>query len=743
MDDILGAEAAMQDLNQYGRGTPTSLDKGKGIAHASPLEADAAPSTDLGGIAGTAAARESRQERRSASQQPQPLEDDEATRQRQIERVLKRAQAAKLARNFRNRIQLAAFKNQRGWQDVKLDMIEPHLEQEAQQRVQHSVPFGKGASPLFAGNEAQMGASPSTMPHRLQQQQQQPRMGDSRQPAYPQQVQPPGYAPASRAPMHNAYPAHLGGGGGMEALLEGGSHGYGFGGRASLGADDFASAASAMSAAPPPAPPHKRARLDHAANSSYNVNSVYAPQPVTQHAGSPYATAEVYAPPHASGSRYGHLYSSAPARYEHGWDSRMPHQMQQQAHQPDGHELYALPQPVQAHHQLYQQAPLPLQQHQPTHRTANPSPRTRAASRRISPQKQPLSSSDPTFSSFVDAANALTGMARAPSDPALDGVNGSQGGGIGSDEGGTRGGSGSGQASLEMSASGSGHSPPSHPPRPSTPERQVVKLPGAPNANGGAGNNSGGGGDGGATAEGAAELMLFLAASPSPVQARKTAPAPTLGDGSMPKGRRLFSGAGDGDSSFGGELDAFGTPDAAENGGGGGSLGGGGSTSASRGATSTPAPFATASPLADPSKAFATSSSTGASTGASAAAAAASSPALSQPFESSSMGSGLPATPGRTRRQRQTSFGGAWESFVNASPSPKRPAAAGAATRRGRASAGGLGGAATGPGGSSAATARVGGGYEADERGDAGLVVKGPTGGIGGGPGNGQAQVTW
>lgn len=96
MDDILGAEAAMQDLNQYGRGTPTSLDKGKGIAHASLLEADAAPSTDLGGIAGTAAARESRQERRSASQQPQPVEDDEATRQRQIERVLKRAQAAKV-----------------------------------------------------------------------------------------------------------------------------------------------------------------------------------------------------------------------------------------------------------------------------------------------------------------------------------------------------------------------------------------------------------------------------------------------------------------------------------------------------------------------------------------------------------------------------------------------------------------------------------------------------------------------
>lgn len=256
-------------------------------------------------------------------------------------------------------------------------------------------------------------------------------------------------------------------------------------------------------------------------------------------------------------------------------------------------------------------------------------------------------------------------------------------------------------------------------PRPSTPERQVVKLPGAPNGGGG----SGGGGDG-ATAEGAAELMLFLAASPSPVQNRKAPPPPTLGDGMPTKGRRLFSGmdtgageGGDASTSFGGELDPF-----------GGGVGGNSSRSHDVGSSNNnnntdntngrsvpaPAPFATASPSADPSKHFATAASASSSL---------SHPQQQQqaqdPSQTAFMPS-APATPGQ--RQRQPSLGGAWESFINASPSPKR----GAATRRSR-GGGGI----------------HGSNEHADAIGAADGSSGGGGGGIGGGPGNGQATVTW
>lgn len=477
-------------------------------------------------------------------------------------------------------------------------------------------------------------------------------------------------------------------GGGMEAVLAGNLARYD---------DDYASA-SAISMRQQHPPPPKRARVEHPVNSSYNVHSVYAapPVPPSTHATSPYATTQVYAPTLASGSRYTQNIPPAPsarpgAQYEHGWDSRAVYATS------NGHAS-ARPSRAASHaaNELYS---LPMPAHHRGNNHNDSSPRTRSASRRSPPKKQPLSSTDPTFSSFVDAANALTGMARAPSDPAMSGA-GSQGGN--SDEGaGPR-----PRSSMEMSAShsGSGMLPPPQlsrhssssssgigqaPVRPSTPEQQVVKLPGAPNG----GNNSAGDG---ATAEGAAELMLFLAASPSPVQARRTVPVPTLGDG-MPKGRRLFSGTGDsGDTSFGGELDSFASTASAN-------VSAPPSAKSSASSSVRP-PFATASPSADPSKhRF--------------GGAQAMTPSHSQqqtqvpPVPASNVVSTTPATPGR--RQRQPSLAGAWESFINASPSPKRQ-------RKSR--------------GSGAA-----GGYPS-ENGELGLSSEG---GIGGGPGNGQAQVTW
>ncbi|GAA5985249.1 hypothetical protein JCM10908_002585 [Rhodotorula pacifica] len=664
-------------------------------------------------------------------------DDDEQQRKRQIERVLKRAQAAKLARNFRNRVQLAAFKNQRGWQDVKLDVIEPHLEQEAQQRKQHM------ANVITPEQQAALVAQQQTSERLAHVSASQERLGGGPSHHHSQQQQDeyqlPMYASSGRA-SSNTYQPQLGGGG-MDAIL---------GGR------EFSGVSAALQHQheiyhsqqhyahplhPSAGPPTKRPRLA----ATYSAQDVYAPQPLPQttHSDSPYATTEVYQPPLAGGSRYGRLYADAPAAssssssaaaaaaFEHVWDSRTSpdgnRSLRQRGPFPSGmppgsqngastSELYSLPAP--AHRQ-------PPQQQLPG---STASPRTRAAARRASPPKQPLSSSDPTFSSFVDAANALTGMARAPSDPALSG-NGSGG----DDDGVPHMYAQSGRRSVDVSHGGGGapslsrHSSSSAAsthagggggggyalPRPSTPERQIVKLPGAPNgANGAPGGGGGSGGDG-ATAEGAAELMLFLAASPSPVQSRK-APPPTLGDG-MPKGRRLFSGA-DGDpsaSSFGGELDAF------------GSSGGGAAAAAPRPHNPVPAPFATASPSADPSKHFATASSatgsshlqhlhaqqdalhTPAPFGLLSSSSAPAPPPLQQQQQA-------PGTPGR--RQRQPSLGGTWESFINASPSPKRTAAAGRRSRGG-------------PGYGGEHTEAIGAELGA--------------GGIGGGPGNGQAQVTW
>lgn len=212
-----------------------------------------------------------------------------------------------------------------------------------------------------------------------------------------------------------------------------------------------------------------------------------------------------------------------------------------------------------SHHQIH---PHHQQQH----------PQQQQQQQRLGPNGAPLTSSDPSFTSFVDAATALTGLARGPSDPSLS-------------------------------------------PRPQTPP---------PPTSSALKKNGYGAVDG--SAEGAAELMLFLAASPSPVQIRSGGPTTTLGgvngDMTMMKGRRLFS------NGSGGE--ARGDPTATSSLasvfgdlGGGGGRGREGSTNGGGG-------------VEEPSK-----------------------------------GLYAPSTPGR---ERQVSFGsnGAWESFLNVSPSPGR-----------------------------------------------------------------------
>lgn len=507
----------------------TRLDKGKGVARETSLEGD---------------------------------EDDEE-RQRKVERVLKRAEASRvsfqrlftaahhatrltrrrgpqLARNFRNRLALASFKTQRGWQDVKLDIIEPHMQQESLRRKQ------------------QMQNTPidPTLQHQVAQ-----GVGSYGQPqAYAHAYSPPPVQHPPHRQQHSPpYQQHMAGG--MDAVL---------GGNADAG---------------PSSHPNKRPRLDGVAGGGrhsgdlYSGDAVYAPQPQPTYSFSPYATDNVYQPKPAPLSHSHSSASISTPRGQYAQDSRASSSRRRAGRAEAKSASPAV--------------------------SASPVTRTRISSRRGSPAKQPLSSNDPTFSSFVDAATALTGMARAPSDPSA---------GSGSDEGGS-----------QPLANGSnvdgfpGNNTQNPPPRPTTPERQVVKLPGAP------GLGANGSGDG--AAEGAAELMLYLAASPSPVQTRKTVPVTTMGDGM--KGRRLFTG-GDGGANaiFGGDLNSL-------------------STASSSGALEDP--FSTS---AEPSK--------------SASAAA-------------SLGLGAPGTPGR---QRQSSLNGGWESFINASPSPKRSRRSAAANNK-------------------------------------------------------------
>lgn len=318
---------------------------------------------------------------------------------------------------------------------------------------------------------------------------------------------------------------------------------------------------------------------------------------------------------------------------------------------------------------------------------------------------KPVSSTDPTFSSFVDAATALTGMARAPSDPSLSGSEEDQPG---------RPQQQSFDPSYSTATNGSHplpmvHSiphPPHHyhafpqpqshslsqsqpqsnsfptnstqinghptnnylytslplpsssstaPARPATPDK--TKTPGG----GGAGSAEN-------TEVAAADLMLFLAHSPSPVQTRKT--QPTLGDGSGIKGRRLFSTGGGGEDS----------PPVSSSGAAGGLAQSvfGDAFSPSQAPSlsrTTSSPFITSSGPStsraldtpfDPTTVEPSKPSSYLSSGLGSAAPIG---GLDASAASDAFGSIAPGTP----RQRQSSFNGqGWESFINASPSPTR-----------------------------------------------------------------------
>lgn len=512
---------------------------------------------------------------------------------------------SQLARTFRNRLALAGFKAQRGWQDVKLDVIEPHMEQEAARR---------------RGQSAEVSLPPPPPPFQQQQQQYAPPPPPLPQSPYAQQHHQSPYAdhslytPAPPPMQHQLPPPpplqqpHYAGG--MDAMLGGGAQ---------------QQKRQRQEQQEIPGPPN-----------SYSNNSVYAPVPQPVQHVSPYSTAGVYQTS-ASGS-------SALAQHDGRPNKRR------------------------------------LAEPAPQSRIGQASPRARTKATRRSPGKNgqnPLSASDPNFSSFVDAATALTGMARHPSDPSING----------SDEDAVNfqhqqqqhqqqqhhqqqqqhylGGA------FEQSHlnGNSPFPPPSSIPRPATPERNLNGLRGTPGAPGGSGGE-------GSDAAAAADLMLYLAQSPSPVQPRKTQNAIIGGEGAAVKGRRLFSGMGGGDGDFGGELGN------GANGGGGGGL---------------DAPFATQSPslgppstIPDPIKSSSHQHS--------------SLPAPSSHLLDQALAA--PATPGRAR---EVSLNGAasWENFINASPSP---------TRGGRRISGtgiGGGGGAGGEGGGSPGMKGIGGEFGA------------------------------
>ncbi|GAA6038285.1 hypothetical protein JCM8097_003922 [Rhodosporidiobolus ruineniae] len=524
-----------------------------------------------------------------------------------IERVLKRAQANKLARTFRARLAQAGLKQQHG--ALGGSLAEPAMQY--QHPGQPHLALGHPPPPplpqAFSPHQQQQHFAPppplppqqqhyvtvpapspyasQLSPYQLQQQQQQ------------QQEQQNLYAAAQPLP-HPGQQQHHHYAGGMDAMLDGGAqyllepHPHSHSQKRTRSAYDQQH--QLLSPHPPLPPPPELPN-------SYNNASVYAPTPQPLPSASPYSTAGVYQSPSASvfagsglAGALGSPIDGAAAR-----PNKRRHPSASAA--PEGGSRIGM---------------------------ASPRARTKAGARRspgksiaagngAAPGQGPLSSSDPNFSSFVDAAAALTGMARAPSDPSQNG----------SDE----------DSSQQQQQANGANGAISAPPRPSTPERPGAEggskaVPGAP----------GSGGEAGAAE--AADLMLYLAQSPSPVQPRRTAPVPGLGgDGERAgmKGRRLFSGVGElggaGEGGFGGELgEAFGA--------GAGGLG---------------------EAFGEPTK----------PAGGAASALSALASELDTPLDlASALDGAAPATPGRTR---QASFGGKgggepWETFINASPSPKR-----------------------------------------------------------------------
>lgn len=466
-----------------------------------------------------------------------------------------------ITRAFRTRLALASFKAERGWQDIKFDEIEPHVEQEAAKNRQ--------------AREMEL--------QQQQHRQQQPQQSYS---AVPQST--------DEGLMGPPLTAH------GQKRARGGS---------------LATASMANTT-----------MYDQYLSPSHNEESAYASPSPSHHNGDTYATSpyvNTQSPyrPTASTSAL-----PSPAHFART-SQHQPHQHQQftttligggnDSHRQKRRQTTAsesLPNFV-AGHVSPPRRPLSAG---PLH-----SPRTRNSATRSSihrmpdlpngssssgqQSQQPLSTADPNFSSFVDAASVLTGLSRGPSESNL----------LGPDDDGS-----------QM--------------RPQTPPRLDKSKSAATNEN---------------DTAGAAELMLFLAASPSPARVRTTPHQGILGEGM--KGRRLFGGNDEGiDERF-----ATGSNGRSnmENGGGGA----GSAYSNALAHSSSLMDSSTGSSIFDfPGASQGSTRGSGASVGGLQSAAT---------FDSSSSGPTKATSTSTPTRERNPS--GTWDSYLNVSPSPTRASA--------------------------------------------------------------------
>lgn len=441
-----------------------------------------------------------------------------------------------LTRNFQNRLALAAFKTQRGWQDVALDVIEPHLEQEAAQRVFHAQQEALQQEQL---QQQQYQYEQEMLQNQTLRQHHQHQEGD---------MGPP--------PIHNKRVRGISG------------NNAGINGGAGLNQpslyDDYHHP-------PMPASP---------LYSSYTSHDPYHQDFSSSAAYSPAASTSTLppVPPATTANHQRTLSSSSSFRAIQSSPVLDPHR--QRRRQPSGAS--------DAHTTLDNTRSSPLRRPRapsPSSSsslgTAGPSSPRRTKRSTETPRRTPLSSSDPNFSSFVDAATALTGLSRAPSvGDLMEFGDGEEGGRmettpppVDSTTTTTRtafltsstskivsNGVAVPLGSTNTTGNGNGIVPGPVDPsfllrRPRTPERGSIffdpkgksvapsslsKVPNSESAN---------------TTSDAAELMLFLAASPSPAQRVRSSNPLGLGGiaeaggggggGGMMKGRRLFSAGED------------------------------------------------------------------------------------------------------------------------------------------------------------------------------------------------------
>lgn len=385
---------------------------------------------------------------------------------------------SQIIRTFQHRIALAAFKASRGWQDVTLDVIEPHLEQEAKKRRIAEEREAAEQQQGQAQRQHQSRHQDMQLQMQMELQQQQQQHQDEQQRVQQQSMR--------------GGPSNVNGNGGMMG----------------------------------PPKSLKRVRGGSLANASMANTTMYEPP---RHFGG--SNEDHYAAsfsPHAHTSPYQSVASTStlqPSAYLMG----SPYQGQGSP-AADSHRHKRRPSDFTSPQRASQSSHV-----QPSPRTSSKHAKSRSISK-LPANDNGVTLSDPSFSSFVDAATALTGLSRAPSEATLPGSNSDEEQRAGVE----------GTAAVIGSTGPRSGSPPfrSFSPfstaalpisstasttflqRPRTPERGSVEK-----------------GKGPENTSDAAELMLFLAASPSPAQGRRE---PTLGATSAGmKGRRLFSGMDD------------------------------------------------------------------------------------------------------------------------------------------------------------------------------------------------------